>query len=377
MTTRISPEWANAHNFAAGPGALPESVLDGLEQAVKCVPGVGLSIFGIGHRTDWFKMIVSETKARIRTLAQIPDDWEIVFLQGGATLQFSMAPINLGATSDSRGGFIRSGYWAAKAIAESASVCTPVVLWDGSDGGHTSLPDDDCLGSGGDLLFTQYVSNETVDGVQFGRALHHKRGAFSICDVSSDFLTRRFDFAAHDIVYAHAQKNIGPAGMTIVMLSPRAVEASLKHRGSIIPMLSYAAHIEHDSVYNTPPVFEIYAAYLSTGWMLREFGDMTAIEAFSRTKASLIYAALDGAGELFRVPVLPEHRSISNVVFDIPNEWLAQRFAAEAEMRGFYGVSGHRSRGGFRVSLYNGVSVPAAFDFAEFIREFAVISRSR
>lgn len=353
-----------ARNFSAGPGALPASVLDGAQQAIACLPGTRVSILGLSHRSRAFREMLDEAEERVRRLLRLPSGFRVLFLQGGGSLQFSMVPMAMlpaGAVAD----YVVSGYWSRKAI--DAARCHGAVraAWDGARDGFTSLPGPD-VDFGGDAAYLHYASNETVEGLQF-RWTPRTRAPL-VCDASSDFLSAPFDASAHSVVYAHAQKNLGPAGVTVVLVRD---DVLARRPAGLAPVLDYAAHAEARSLLHTPPVFSVYVVLLVLRWLEDEVGGLVAMGKINEEKARVVRAALDADGSFYAQDARPEFRSNMNVAFRCPTPALDARFVARAEEAGLVGTEGHRSRGGMRISLYNGVTLDDARAAAAFLAEFA------
>lgn len=357
---------ANQLNFSGGPGALPEAVLAEVKEAIEAVPGVGLSILGISHRSDWFAGVIAELQGNIRTLLGIPDDYQVLFLQGGATQQFSMLPMSLLAGSPTPADYLLTGYWSGKALPEARRQGPVRVVWSGEREGFCRLPRDEELQFANDAPYFHYVSNETVEGLQFHR-VPGRDEVPRICDMSSDFLSRSGDYGRFAMIYAHAQKNLGPAGVTVVVLR----EDLLRDAPDDLPgFLDYRAQIAARSIYNTPPVFAIYVVLLVTRWLLREIGGLAQMEAINRQKAERLYACLDGSEGFYRGHAAVPDRSWMNVAFRLPSPALEARFLAAAKAAGLSGLQGHRSIGGLRASLYNGLSLAAVQRLVEFMEDF-------
>lgn len=356
----------NALNFSGGPGALPEVVLQQIEAAITEVPGTGLSILGISHRSDWFENVVEETSRNIRTLLGLSDEFNVLFLQGGATQQFSMVPMTLLRGKKHAAEYLDTGYWSRKVVAEARREGPVKVLWSGESCGFNRLPGDDELDFSPDAPYLHYVSNETVEGLQFQRILG-RDDVPRVCDMSSDFLSKPCDANKFSVIYAHAQKNIGPAGVTIVLVKNSVLEAC---NDELPSFLNYRRQVESRSNLNTPPVFAIYVVLLVTRWLLNDVGGLENMAQINRTKAELLYAMLDNSDGFYRGWSSVEDRSLMNVAFTLPNSCLEKKFLAESGEAGFSGLAGHRAIGGIRASIYNALSVPAAQKLTEFMHDF-------
>lgn len=359
---------SNLLNFSGGPGALPLTVLEQTQQAIIALPDTGLSILGMSHRSDWFKALLQEAQDNIRALLDVPERYHILFLQGGSSLQFSMIPMNFAHGASAPAEFVASGYWSRKAIAEAAPVVPVHMVWDGSDEGFRRLPDWAAIDSHPDAPFLHYISNETVEGLQF-RDAPPPGPVPLIADMSSDFLSRPIDIWRYAMVYAHAQKNLGPAGVTVVLIDD-AMLARIPD--SLPPMLDYRTHVRHGSNYNTPPVFSIYVLNLVSRWLRDEIGGVAAIERINARKASALYGALERHADLFEIHAEPAARSLMNVAFRLRDPALHEQFLAESRAAGFSGLEGHRSIGGLRASLYNAVGEPAVAQLTGLLDDFAV-----
>lgn len=356
----------NSLNFSGGPGALPESVLRQVQEAILEVPEVGLSILGISHRSDWFAAVITELENNIRTLLGVSDDYHVLFLQGGATQQFSMVPMTLLRGKTHAAEYLHTGYWSGKAIPEARREGPIDVLWSGEASAYSRLPSDEELILSPDAPYLHYISNETVEGLQFHRVLGHD-GVPRVCDMSSDFLSRPVDAERFSLIYAHAQKNIGPAGVTVVLVR----DELLKNANTDLPgFLNYRSHIQAHSNFNTPPVFAIYVVLLVSRWLLNEIGGVARMAEVNHAKAELLYQMLDGSDGFYRGRAAVADRSLMNVVFNLPSPDLHQQFLAESKAAGFSGLAGHRAIGGIRASIYNAMTLSAVEQLAGFMQDF-------
>ncbi|MEE4379769.1 MAG: phosphoserine transaminase [Candidatus Competibacteraceae bacterium] len=354
------------YNFSAGPGALPQVVLDATQAAIRNVPEAGLSVLGISHRSDWFRQVVDELEANVRHLLGLPAGYHVLLLQGGGSLQFSMIPMTLLRGRSAPAEYLRTGYWSRKSIPEAYREGRVRVLWDGEPQGFTRLPSDTELTFGKDAAYFHYVSNETVEGLQFHRVLGREEVP-RVCDMSSDFLSRPLEAERFALIYAHAQKNLGPAGVTLVILREELLQQAPDDLHTI---LDYRPHVANHSIYNTPPVFAIYVTLLVTRWLRDEIGGLAAMAAINHAKANLLYEVLDESDGFYRPRAAVEDRSLMNVAFNLPTLELEQSFLQAADEAGLAGLDGHRSIGGLRASLYNAVSVEAVAALGEFMRVF-------
>lgn len=355
----------NQLNFSGGPGALPESVLQQLQTAMLCVPEVGLSILGISHRSQWFAQVVQELEENIRLLMGLPDSTRVLMMQGGATQQFSMLPMNLlreGQSAD----YIHSGYWSGKAIHEAEKSGKLNLAWSGKTDQFGRLPSDAELILSKEAAYFHYISNETVEGLQFHR-VPGREDVPRVCDMSSDLLSAPGEFNRYAMIYAHAQKNIGPAGVTLVILRDDFMQRMPEDLPGFI---NYHAQADAHSIYNTPPVFAIYSVLLVTRWLRDEIGGLQNVAKRNQHKADCLYQVLDDHADFYRGRAAVADRSKMNVVFNLPNAEIEQAFLQAAHQAGFSGLNGHRSIGGIRASIYNGLELAAAEQLAEFMQTF-------
>lgn len=356
----------NRKNFSGGPGALPESVLQEVQQAIICEPQTGLSVLGISHRSDWFAAVVAEAENNIRQLLGIGRDYHVLFLQGGATQQFTMVPMALAGRSSGAADYLHTGYWSGKAIPEAARVADIHVAWSGKGDAFTRLPADVELEFSPTAPYLHYVSNETVEGLQFHRVLG-RDDVLRVCDMSSDFLSRPCQAERFGLIYAHAQKNIGPAGVTVVLIRDDLLQTLPE---GLPGFLDYKVHAAAHSNYNTPPVFAIYVTLLVTRWLRDQIGGLAAMDAINRCKAERLYGVLDASDGFYRGRATPADRSLMNVSFTLPTPEQEAAFLAESAAAGFSGLNGHRSVGGLRASLYNAVGLDAVDELANFMEHF-------
>ena len=358
----------NELNFSGGPGALPASVLKQTQRAVECLDETGVSLLGMSHRSDWCQDLNAQAQSNLRFLLDIPNEYEVLFLQGGGSLQFAMVAMNFLQGSQSKGQYIVGGYWSAKAPLAAKGLGEVDVIWDGRSGGYKSLPNTEEIIKKIDAKasYLHFVSNETVEGLAFDQDSLPEVKTL-ICDMSSDLLSKPIDVSRYGLIYAHAQKNLGPAGVTVVIIKKELLEQGNKEIPSI---LSYAAHAKESSILNTPPVFSIYVLKLVTDWLINEMGDLKQMLAINQAKASCLYDALDGASNFYSVHAHKPYRSLMNIAFTLKSKSLDQSFLNLAKERGFVGLEGHRSIGGLRASLYNAVSMKACERLAAFMSEF-------
>lgn len=309
--------------------------------------------------------MVAETEGRLRRLLQLDADWHILLLQGGSSLQFSMIPMNFLAREASAD-YLKTGYWSRRSLQDPMLFGAVNLAWDGESGGFTRLPAQVDLDLQPDASYFHYVSNETVEGLQF-HSIPGLEGVPRFCDMSSDFLSRPVPVDRFDLIYAHAQKNLGPAGLTIVLIRQSQIDRGLREVPS---MMDYRNHRDAHSIFNTPPTFAIYATLLVLRWLEDDVGGLESMAARNERKADLVYQAIDGSDGFYKGHVEPENRSLMNVCFNLSNDALEQTFISEAANHGLLGLSGHRSLGGIRASLYNAVSEASCQQLSAFMADF-------
>lgn len=355
-------------NFSAGPAVLPLSILKKAQSELLGVADTGLSVLEISHRSKAFTHIIEEAEERLRRLLDIPSDYHVLFLQGGASLQFAMLGLNF---FKSRAAYVDCGAWAEKALKEAQKLATTGnktvdVLWSGKAENYTHMPAElpySDLSPRADYL--HITSNETIQGVAIQQD-YQRQNTPIFCDMSSDILSRPVDISQYDLIYAGAQKNMGPAGVTVVILK----DGLLAHANSELPtMLDYRTHVDKASLYNTPPVFSIYMLNLVCEWLEAE-GGLTAMHTQNRKQSHMLYQLLDAYPDFYRGHARPDSRSLMNVTFTLPNTELEKTFLAEAEKQQLMSLKGHRSVGGIRASLYNACPDEAVVALAAFMQTF-------
>jgi len=354
-------------NFGAGPAVLPVPVLEQIRDHLPALPGVGMSVLEISHRSPVFDEILATAEANIRALAGVPDDYRVLFLQGGATLQFSMVPMNL-LPPDGTADYLLTGSWAAQAAREAEKFGSVRVAATTEAEGFGRLPSAAEIDISSTAAYVHATTNNTIAGTQWP-AMPDVGDRPLVVDASSDILSRPIDVAGHGLIYAGAQKNLGPAGVTVVIVRPDLAE---RGPSSLPKLLRYATYVQGGSRPNTPPVFAIYVVSLVTAW-LRDQGGLQAAAARNERKAAKLYAAIDRT-DFYRGVADPDSRSRMNVTFRLPTPELEAGFIHETEAAGLSGLKGHRSVGGLRASIYNafpeaGVDALAAF-MAEFERTY-------
>jgi len=351
------------HNFSAGPAVMPMPVLEEIQRDLVALPGVGMSILEISHRSTAFESILAQAEADIRALAGIPSNYKVLFLQGGASMQFSMVPMNLlsaGSTAD----YIDSGSWAEKAIKEAKKVGAVNVAATTKDENYSRVPRQDELKLTSAAAYVHMTSNNTIEGTEY-KTLPSVGEVPLVSDTSSDMFSRPIDVPKHALVYAGAQKNMGPAGVTIVIVRDDMLQRSQK---SLPTMLNYAVHAENTSLYNTPPAFGVYAVGLVMKWLIAQ-GGLAKIGAINESKAAKLYAEIDKTG-FYRGTAHKECRSLMNVTFRLASEELEKQFVKASTAAGLDGLKGHRSVGGMRASIYNAFPEEGVDALVAFMREF-------
>ena len=336
------------HNFSAGPSILPQEVFEKAAQAVLDFNGMGLSILEISHRSKEFIAVMEEARALVKKLMKLGDDYEVLFLQGGASLQFVMAPFNL-MKEGGKAAYLDSGSWAAAAIKEGKKFGTVDVVGSSKEEKYSFIPKDYTVGTEYD--FFHCTSNNTIYGTQMKE--FPKTEAPIVCDMSSDIFSRQLDFSKFDLIYAGAQKNMGPAGVTLVVIKKEILGKT--GRENMFSILDYSQHIAKESMYNTPPVFPVYASLLTLQY-LEKNGGIAAAEQRNEAKAKLLYDEID-SNPLFETFCVKEDRSLMNVSFKITDESKKEEFDNAWKAAGISGLNGHRSLGGYRASLYNALPI--------------------
>jgi phosphoserine aminotransferase len=351
------------YNFAAGPAVLPVSVLEEVQRDLMALPGVGISILEISHRSKTFEGILGQAEADIRALANIPANYKVLFLQGGASLQFSMVPMNL-LTAGSTADYIDGGSWADKAIKEAKKVGNVNIAASTKAENYSRIPRQDELKLTPGAAYVHMTSNNTIEGTEY-KELPKVGDAPLVSDTSSEMFSRPIDVSRHALIYAGAQKNMGPAGVTVVIIRDDLLPRSAK---SLPTMLNYAVQAENKSLYNTPPAFAVYTLGLVMKWLLAH-GGLAAIEAINQRKAAKLYAEIDRTG-FYRGTAHKECRSLMNVTFRLATEELEKQFVRESEAAGLDGLKGHRSVGGMRASIYNAFPESGVDALVQFMQEF-------
>ncbi len=348
------------HNFGAGPCILPKEVFEEAANAVLDFNGTGLSILEVSHRSKEFEEVVVETERLVRELLNVPEDYSILFLQGGATQQFAMVPMNL-LPENGRAAYLDTGVWATKAAKEAKKVGHVEIVASSSDQNYSYIPKDFQIPA--DAAYFHYTSNNTI----YGTEVFEKPATVvpTVVDMSSDILSRKIDVSEFDLIYAGAQKNMGPAGVTLVIIKNELFGKSGRTFPSIF---DYESHAKAGSMYNTPPVFSIYVSMLNLRW-LKAKGGVDVIEQENIIKARTLYEEID-RNPFFKGTAALEDRSRMNITFVMDSPELEAEFLALAKERNLVGIKGHRSVGGFRASVYNALTISSINALVDTMREF-------
>jgi phosphoserine aminotransferase len=362
-TTTSSTITQRIYNFSSGPAVLPLSVLEEAQRDLLMLPGVGMSVLEISHRSAVFDEIIAGAEHDLRALGGIPDNYHVLFLQGGASLQFSMVPMNLmpaGGSAD----YIVSGVWSEKAVKEAKRVGTVNIAATTAAENFSRVPRQDEFKLSDTAAYAHFTSNNTIYGTQFQKMPDVGRVPL-VCDASSDIFSRPIDVEKYGLIYAGAQKNLGPSGVTVVIIRDDLVKRS---PAGLATMLSYAVQAENKSLYNTPPVFGIYILRLVLKWLVAH-GGLQAMAAVNERKAAKLYGEIDRTG-FYRGHAEKDSRSRMNVTFRLPSEDLEKVFVKESTLAGLDGLKGHRSVGGLRASIYNAFPETGIDALVQFMREF-------
>lgn len=352
------------HNFNAGPAVLPEEVLREAQADLFNYQGLGLSVMEMSHRSKEYQAIIDETNAAVKRIYSLGDDYEVLFLQGGASLQFLMVPMNF-AFDGKEANYINTGQWSKKAISEAKKIGKTVhVAATSEDRNFAYIPKSWSLSANPSYL--HITTNNTIFGTEWKKDPAVPAGIPLIADMSSNFMSKPIDVQKYDLIYAGAQKNVGPAGCVVVIMRKSLLE---KANTGLPSMLDYQIHAKNGSMYNTPPTFTIYMIGLVLKW-IEDFGGLKKIEQNNIAKAAYIYSAIDESDGYFKGTVDKEDRSLMNITFRLPSEELEAVFISEAKKQGMIGLKGHRDVGGCRASTYNSLPLPAAHALGEFMRDF-------
>jgi len=357
------PTTTRVFNFSAGPAVLPVAVLEQAQRDLVALPGVGMSVMEISHRSRVFEDLLANAIAGIRELAGVPSNYRILFLQGGASLQFSMVPMNLlhaGTTAD----YVDTGTWAVKAIEEARRVGTVNVTGSTKADKYNRIPTQGELRVTPEAAYVHITTNNTIEGTEWKTPPDVGQVPL-VADASSDMLSGPIDVGRFGLIYAGAQKNLGPSGVTVVIIREDLLDRSA---ATLPAMLNYKVQAENNSLYNTPNTFGIYILGLVTQW-LKSLGGLAGIARINQRKAATLYAEIDRTG-FYRGTAQKESRSVMNITFRLPSEELEKTFDRQASAAGFDGLKGHRSVGGLRASIYNAFPEEGVDGLVDFMREF-------
>lgn len=358
MTDRI-------YNFSAGPAVLPLPVLEQAQSELLSLGGIGMSVMEVSHRSEYFAPILHGAAAGVRELLNVPENYKILFLQGGATLQFSMIPMNF-LRADETADFVVTGAWGKKAVKEARKCGNTNIIFSTEGEGFHSVPVQEELDFSPDAKYVHYTSNETIDGVEFKYDLDGK-GIPVVCDASSNILSKPIDIEKYALIYAGAQKNIGPSGVTLVIIRDDLLAQVPEDQQRL---LSYKLIAENDSMLNTPNTWGIYMVNLVCQW-LKAQGGVSAMARRNEEKAKILYDAIDRSDGFYRGHAEKAARSLMNVTFRLPSETLENQFVEEAAAKGLDGLKGHRSVGGIRASIYNAFPREGVETLVEFMKDFS------
>jgi phosphoserine aminotransferase len=354
-----------AYNFNAGPAALPLEVLKQAQEELVDYRGIGMSIMEISHRSKQYEQINDEAQSLVKELLGVPDGYEVLFLQGGASTQFATIPMNF-LRSGKTAGYVRTGSWSDKALKEAKLFGETYIAASGEASGFRSIPPLEQIEVRPDAAYIHITSNETIAGSQY--AAYPDTGSVPLVgDLSSDILCRPIDVSRFGLIYAGAQKNLGPSGVTLVIIREDMLELAADKQVPV--MFRYKTHAEKKSLYNTPPVYSVYIMNLVLQWVKRN-GGAQAMERMNREKSKLIYDAIDESGGFYKGLVDPGSRSLMNITFALENAELEKQFIEESEREGFVGLKGHRDVGHLRASAYNAVPYESCKALADFMKEF-------
>jgi phosphoserine aminotransferase len=352
------------YNFSAGPAILPEDVLREAQENLMALPGVGMSILEISHRSKTFDAVMEQTKADIKKLLGISDDYSIMFLQFGASLQFSMVPMNI-MPPKNLADYIVTGVWSKKAVKEAKRVGNVNIAATTEETTFNRIPKQDEIKLSGDASYVHFTSNNTIYGTQF-KSEPETGNVPLVCDASSDIFHKKIDVSKYGIIYAGAQKNMGPSGVTMVIFRNNLLERS---SDDLPTMLNYKTHVENDSMYNTPNTFGIYIIGLVAKWLLN-MGGLDKMYETNKHKAGILYDCIDNSNGFYKGHAEKDSRSLMNITFNLPTEELEKKLIAEALSAGFSGLKGHRSVGGLRASIYNAFPTKGVEDLVKFMKDF-------
>ncbi|MBU9720721.1 MULTISPECIES: 3-phosphoserine/phosphohydroxythreonine transaminase [Bacillaceae] len=356
---------SSTFNFNAGPSALPKAILEKAQNSMFNYKKSGLSVMEMSHRSPLYEEIHFGALNKVRSILSIPEEFDILLLQGGASLQFAMIPMNF-LPKDKKAAYLMSGSWSEKALKEARSIGQAYELSTSKDNKYKSIPNPNVEGVEENTAYIHITSNNTIYGTQWPELPKEFGNQPVFVDASSDIFSQPIDWDHVDLVYAGAQKNAGPSGITVVIIRKELMEKANK---DIPAILSYSTHAKGDSLYNTPPTAAIYMLGLMMDW-LEEHGGINGIQNINEKKASLLYQMIDESNGFYKGHATKDSRSKMNVTFNLPTEELEKEFLNQAKARGFVGLNGHRSIGGCRASIYNGVPFEHVKKLVEFMEEF-------
>lgn len=360
MTTEIK----RAYNFNAGPAALPFAVLQKAQEELLDFQGTGMSIMELSHRSKAYGAVHNDAGLLLKELLQIPEDYDVLFLQGGASLQFAMVPMNFLATGQ-KAGYIMTGTWSEKALKEAELFGETFKAAGSKESGYRYIPKQEEIKYGQDTAYLHLTSNNTIYGTQW-QELPDTGHIPLVADMSSDILSRPFDVSKFALIYAGAQKNLGPSGVTVVIIKKSFLETA---NPNLPTMLKYSTYAKDNSLYNTPPTFGIYMLKLVLSWA-KEIGGLREISRMNQEKAAFIYDTIDKSNGFFVGHAQKDSRSLMNITFRLKDEELEKKFLDEAKEAGFVGLNGHRSVGGCRASVYNAVTYESCKALQDFMVQF-------
>ena len=351
-------------NFAAGPCAIPMEVLEEMKDNIVNYQGNGISLIEASHRHKYYEEVHNGAISLLKELLNIPDNYSILFLGGGGTLAFSMIPMNFlnGKTAD----YVNSGAWAKKAIDDAEKIGKVNVVYDGKDNGYSSLPAASSVKASEDSAYFHFTSNETIGGIQW-KQWPEVGNIPLICDMSSDIMSRELPIKKFGMIYGGVQKNLGPAGAAFMIIRNDLLDRS---PDTLTAYLNFKVHADKNAMYNTPPVFTIWGVKLFLEWVKKN-GGVAEMSRLADKKSNLIYDVFDSSGGFYKSPVDSKFRSTMNLVFRLPSEELEAKFVKEADKEGMMFLKGHRSVGGCRASLYNGLPVSAVETLVDFMKDFS------
>lgn len=356
---------SRVHNFSAGPGVLPLPVLEEIQEQLLMFSDARMSVLELSHRSRWYNEIYETAVGNIRALLDLPDNYHVLFLQGGATAQFSTVAMSF-LHGEQSSDYIVTGDWGKKAVAEAQKEGKVRLAWDGSDGDYTRLPRNAELDLNPNAAYLHFTSNETIRGVEYD--VDPDSGQVPlVCDASSDILSRPIDVGRYGLIYAGAQKNMGPAGTTLVIVRD---DMLARIPDGLPVMFDYRTHVAKKSAHNTPPVFAVYAVMLVTKWLREEIGGLEKMALLNRKKANLLYELIDESGGFYHGFVEPGSRSLMNITFRLPSPELDQEFVQQAETHDLMMLKGYRTMGGIRASVYNAMPLEGVHALRDFMREF-------